>query len=141
MVNISNLGNPSRNPFGWNGRLNWYSYFINMVIILALYFGGDYLRYWAYLQDFSVLESIGYIIIFFSIFRGFALTTRRFHDFEISGRVMLYCYIAFLLFSYGSSFTILGGWVGVILGPLLLFYPGQESENKYGPVPGKKIAF
>lgn len=137
---LSHIGNSNRNPFGWNGRLNWYSYLINMVLVIALYFGGDYLRYWAYLHDVSMLENIGYVFIGISFFRGLALTARRFHDFGISSNAMLCCYIVFILFSY-TTFPIPGGFVGLLMIPFLFCFPGQVKENKYGPVPEKKISF
>lgn len=140
MGSLLSIGNSGKNPFGWNGRLNWYSYLINMLLVLALYFGGDYLRYWAYLHDGSLLENVGYLFIVISFFRGLALTARRFHDFGISSPAMLCWYIASIPFTY-SMYPILGGVIGFILLPFLFFFPGQESENKYGPVPEKKSSF
>ncbi len=71
MGSLLSIGNSGKNPFGWNGRLNWYSYLINMLLVLALYFGGDYLRYWAYLHDGSLLENVGYLFIVISFFSRF----------------------------------------------------------------------
>ena len=62
-------------------------------------------------------------IIIFHVWTGIAVPMKRWHDIGLNGWMNLFLFIPWA-----------GGIVWIVLGVI----PGQETENKYGPIPLQK---
>lgn len=76
---------------------------------------------------------IGLSILICTLLRNMAITSRRLHDLNLSGMLVLPYFVV-----SGLAGKIEGLWVIGLLATLaLLLLPGNKAANQYGDVPGK----
>lgn len=121
----------------FSGRINRKAYFYNMIfiIIASFLFGmGFGFSVAKHLILFSVLS---FLLMLSSTIYGYAITSRRYHDLNISGWMIL---IQIFVLSFVDIDSIAAIWR--ILANLLFFIPlfcikGTDGTNKYGDDPLK----
>lgn len=114
----------------WEGRMNRASFFGNTLLVMVIGIAGIFA---ACVGEKNILGVIGFIIVAFAALRNMAITSRRLHDLNLSGMLVLPYFVV-----SGLAGKIEGLWVVGILATLaLLLLPGNKMANQYGDVPGK----
>lgn len=117
---VANAMNYLRAFFGFNGRMNRFQY---AMVILIGYLGPliIFALTWPSLRamgDFGIFTGITPLIVMVWVL--FAAMAKRFHDINKSGFASLFICIPIV-----GTFTPL----------VLFFYPGDASDNRFGPPP------
>lgn len=138
---------PKLGFFTFEGRMNRRSFIVNFLCLSIPIFFIFPLFFIS--QELAVF--VAFIVWIISFIRSLVLLLRRVHDLGHSGYVILATYGGSLLISL-ISFMLQGSGVDLFISGIasiiflglelyVLFWPGQKFENKYGPVPEKKISF
>ena len=116
---------------GRSGRREfwWYSAFLALGY-LSIFAFGMILSDAADEEDVSVVVWFGGWTLFFlaNFVPGLALTTRRLHDMNLSGALLIAIFAGLLILNFL-------GWLGYLLWMSL---PGQRVENRHGPPLGEQ---
>lgn len=144
-----NTPQPNLGFLTFDGRMNRRSYIVNALVnfFCMLLIAGI---------SFAIHPALG-AFVFFIVFiiyflRSLVILLRRVHDLGYSGYWILAVYGISLLISIVSAIMYkfyetdlyisdISSLIFTILQLYVLFWPGQKFENKYGPVPEKKIVF
>lgn len=149
-TNMTNATPPEKPGFlSFDGRMNRRSFIVNII--------GNFIALCLLMLVPSLIHpALGIFVFFIAFFvffiRGLAMDVRRLHDMGYSGKWVLAILLGSFLLSVLSPVLLaffdsdghledLNSLIGFLFSLVLLFFPGQKMENKYGPVPEKKISF
>lgn len=124
----------------WEGRMNRASFFKNSLLVFMMWIAGGLIFLMGDLAKINMGRSagifigmIGLSILICTLLRNMAITSRRLHDLNLSGMLVLPYFVV-----SGLAGKIEGLWVIGLLATLaLLLLPGNKTANQYGDVPGK----
>lgn len=123
--------------FSWRGRMNRRSYLVNLIVIIFTTFISAFIFFYGMSNHYTVIFIFGAVTFLCSIFRSFAILARRLHDFNFSGMFGVALYLMSLVLG-GFEFIRL---LILFIDLLILIWPGDKLENKYGTAPISKVSF